>query len=439
MALSTEQKAEIIAMHHSGMQPQQIVATAVERFGCPAIAVRGLLNQAKWKADPSSRPKTGRPKKVEEIIKKTSFEEPEMMPMQQSPLPGGMPLFSGLPGVADRIEVIRVHATPRHAGLGVVGEIDPAAQASDLQSIYGGGRYQLKAYDANGRLLQSRSIVLAGRSIPVDPEYADAGPGAFYMPDQSGGPLAGLVAQLQQQIIAMSTREREDDRLTFEQRLQLERERAKNDNESRMAGMREMMAFQAQAHSQQLQMVIAANQKGGSQETLTLLKTAKDLFGDGGGQETDAVTELAKNAPSILGGLQSFMQARGLGAAPPAATGAALPAPTQPGPTMEVQQAGMVLVQELMKQGLSQEEAIAEVQAAAAQMEKRVLQRKERQEAAKRQAAKIQQQRTVVQQPTVAQTAQPPAPTVPQNGMAQPAQGVPPQVPPAAPGVEVKA
>lgn len=381
MALTDDQKAQAKSMHFDqGMSAVQI-AEAFGMFkpdGKPNhVAVLGTLVQEKVKR--GLMPSPGKaPRKVRET-KVVTYDEPlgnqggdPLLASLGGQAPSNLgPLFSGVPGAIERVEINRTHAVPRSAGTGIVGEVDGQVTGADLQAMFGGGRLACTAYDANNRRVGYKVITIAGSSKRIDMEDEGGAGGMYYpMPEQSN-PMMAMVMQLQNQIAQMSTRDREDDRLTFEQRLTLERERMKADAEMRDRSHQQAMQLQNAANQQMMQVVVAATQqsKGSMAETLTLLTTAKDLFGDSGGDTGDTTAELVKMVPKALDSIKGLAAMRQVQPIANPQGGA----PQQ----ITLDQAQQAMFQALVQNGLSEEEAMIALQRAGEFLEKKVMDKRQ--------------------------------------------------------------
>jgi len=362
MPLSQEAKDEILAHYGSGMDPKAIAAVIKEKYGAAPIAVHGLINQIKWNSGEVPRPaNTGRPKKVRETTTKT-YEEDESAPAQAQTsgvaLPAASPLFAGGPGILDRVEVHRIHAMPRSAGLGIVGEIDPEASSADLQSIFGGGRYYLKGFDARGQMIRTRSVTIAGRSIPVDGLEMDGGlaPNPY-----DGGPMRSvedILAIERQRADERELRDRRDreEREAREKRDREDRERReRQDREDRERFYAQQLQQQERSFAQQLAMVTAMQNKnqGGLSEIVGVVKTIKDMTDDGS-ESGDFMSEAVKAAPKMLESIKGIAMAQ----QPHAVPGN----PGQPVAQVTQEQAAQVIQNTLVQAGgLTPDEAQAEL------------------------------------------------------------------------------
>lgn len=376
MPLDEEQKQTIRTLHFDqGLTAKQIAEQLEIRdkkgkisHSGPLGVIRQELVRKGLAPAPGSAPRKVRETKTVTYDEKPIEDEfarvPSVVPGEQ----GLGPLFSGIPGVIERVEITRVFALPRSAGTGIVGEVDGQITGADLQAMFGGGRYVCRAYDTHGRLIRSKAIPIAGPSLPVGEEH---GPMNGGMPPFMAGGFEGSqgwqyaqwqAAQQHRSVEEQIALERERSRIDREERER--RERIEREDRERWNALQVQMM--RESHAQQMQIVTTSLQSRGNglTEMMTVMAGAKELFGDSGGGESDAVTEAIKNGPKMLEGLGALMRSRGgtpVQGQAQAANG-----------EITLDAAGMRFYQELVEKGLSHDEAMAELTKVGDYLSKRI-------------------------------------------------------------------
>jgi hypothetical protein len=382
MALSDETKREIIAMADQGHEPKAIAQALSVK---PPVAVYGVLRQERVRRGLEQPPRAGTGKKKVVTTHRETWEEEPTTPGAPAAPPvasvppvsfgGGFvtpgveaPLFPSRPdNEIDRIDVVRRIANPRAAGEGLIGELDAEATEADIQAQWGGGRYEVRAWSANNKLLGRRTVKIAGHSRPADMEDPEGGD-IELLP--YGGPmgagsnaatqaLAGQLGSMQTALIKIAEKQSDAERTSADERgRQQQQFFASMLQQSQQAAQQQML--QQQQMMQQTIAMITASQRPHSDltETIKALAALKDVMGDNG--ETDTLTELVKAGPKFLEGLGNL---RGAGGLPPGVTIAAPPAP-KPAPrppAADPQQLRDQMVAMLLQAGWPQDEATRHV------------------------------------------------------------------------------
>jgi hypothetical protein len=287
----------------------------------------------------------------------------------------------------DRLVVQRTATEPPNlpGGRGIVGELDGGSTWADILLNYGGGRYEVKAFDMNGTLLGTRRMQMSGptKSPALPPEESAQlmypsypyYPPAPVAPEKPDNTVQLLVTAVLPVVLKMMDRPQ----MSFDQQMQLERERSTA-----------QMALMSQMNAQMLQIVSSAKQSGDGLDTaVKLVGIVKDLGGDGG--SGDPIQTALENGPALLTALQGFVRPQaGAPSAPqqqlPAARPPAVQQPAQPPTSQAAQmQAAGVFYQSLLAQGLSPEEAQAELNKCLKYLNERVEYKKQQAQAAQSQ------------------------------------------------------
>lgn len=359
MSYTDAQRSEILQRGKAGESEQDIArAMNINPFGVKSV-LRWQRVRDGLEPDPLEG-KRGRRPKEDQGVAVGADGTPNIRiqvgpPRSSSAAQRGAPTVEGVPlfvGSAVRIEVHRLRADPPSAGVGYLDDEDGLATLSQLKARFGGGLYELRAYDGNGRALGRRRETLSGPSVPAAPEEAAS---SAYWPVASTGTSDRIFDVMERERLAEERRRRED-REREERRAEQERERARIDAERQERWLAAQMQMQQAQTAAQMQMMTtmltaAMGQGGGNKLTdmISALSAMKDLVGDGGSD--DPTTSLISAAPKMLESIKDLARMK-MGA---------VPAQLGPGEAVPVEKAAASIHAKLVSEGMSPDEATAEL------------------------------------------------------------------------------
>jgi hypothetical protein len=368
---SEAEKAEVARRYEAGESAAQIASALPGRN---AFTVGGVIRSYRIKKGEIPDPLAGKrgfrhpkpePSPDEEPRPKlrmvTHVEMPRTGPQKQPT--DGIPLF--VDGAA-RLEVHRKRSRPVNPVMqGFLGEVSGGTTLTELAAEFGGGEYRLVGWDAKGKPLGERHLAIAGDSVGAA-EMGGALP-PFYVPPQTDQRLFDMLDRDREQSEA---RRREDlqreergaerERIRQEQESVRQREWLQSQQSMQTQQMAALMQMQQQASAAQMQVMTtllttAMGQGNNLTGLITAMGAMKDLIGSG---DEDPTVSLLKAAPTLLDSLKDFGKMKVMGQAQQQAQ---LPEQAQQTDEQLGQTAAANMLTILMRKGLSQQDAEAEV------------------------------------------------------------------------------